>query len=255
MTAAAAQVQTATFAPVADNTLIEIPSTNSNGAEPYFYTGRTLQFGIRRGLVRFDFSSLPSNAVIQSVSLEVRLGLTRGGAIQFGLHRALASWGEGSALGGGDGSPAGTGDATWFYRFYPTVPWTQPGGDFVASASASTLLEFASLNPFIWTSTPQLVADVQFWVDNPSANFGWVVVSTREDEPRTAKQVLSRENNPPPRLTIQYTVQDGPPPGHSARVPLPPALLGLGALALAVIGARAVRARGRVMKADMRRKS
>jgi hypothetical protein len=234
-----ADAQTVTLTPVADNTLIETPATNSNGAEPYFYVGRTLQFGLRRGLIRFDFSALPANATIQSVSLEVDLGATRGGAIPFGMHRVLASWGEGTARGGGDGGPAGTGDATWLHRSYPTLPWTQPGGDYVPTASATTLLEIASLNPYVWTSTPQLVADVQQWVNSPATNFGWIIVSGRESEARTSKQVLSRENNPPPRLTVQYSVPE-PPPSPAARVPLPPATLALGAVALAGIGLRAL---------------
>jgi hypothetical protein len=241
---ASAQTQTVTLAPVADNTLIETPANNSNGAEPYFYVGRTLQFGLRRGLIRFDFSGLPSNATIQSVTLEVNLETTRGGAIPFGLHRALASWGEGASLGGGDGGPAGPGDATWLYRSYPTVPWAQPGGDFVPTASSITLLEIPSLNPYLWASTPQLVADVQQWVDSPATNFGWIIVSGREGEARTAKQVLSRESNPPPRLTVQYTVSGPPPPPPpTAQVPIPGGMLALGVLAFAGIGLRALRAR------------
>ena len=220
---AGAAMQTATFVPVADNTLIETPPANSNGAEPYVYAGRTLQFGVRRALLRFDVSTLPANATIQSVSLRVNLALTRGGAIPFGLHRVLASWGEGSALGGGDGGAAGNGDATWIYRFYPTVPWTNVGGDFVGAASATTNLEFASLNPFVWATTPQLVADVQQWRSDPASNHGWVIVSGREGEARTAKQIVSREGSTPPLLTVQYTVPPPPPPPPpSAQVPLLP---------------------------------
>jgi hypothetical protein len=167
--------------------------------------------------------------------------MTRGGAIPFGLHRALASWGEGAMSGGGDGSSAGTGDATWLYRFYPTVPWTQPGGDFVATASATTTLESAALNPYIWTSTPQLVADVQSWVNDPSVNFGWIVVSAREGEARTAKQVLSRESNPPPRLMVRYSLPVVTPGPDAKQVPVPVWALVLVAAALGTVATFAAR--------------
>jgi hypothetical protein len=56
------------------------------------------------------------------------------------LHRALASWGEGTSVATGNedaGAASTTNDATWIHRFYPGTSWTSAGGDFNATASAS----------------------------------------------------------------------------------------------------------------------
>ena len=61
------------------------------------------------------------------------------------LHRVLSDWGEGTSgaggdplhMGGGGGSPATAGDATWLHTFFDTSFWANPGGDFSSTASAA----------------------------------------------------------------------------------------------------------------------
>jgi hypothetical protein len=43
-----------------------------------------------------------------------------------------------------------------------------------------------------WLSTPALVSDVQSWLDNPAANFGWALVNATEDSNQTQKVFYSR---------------------------------------------------------------
>ncbi|MCL4209692.1 MAG: hypothetical protein KJZ68_03420, partial [Phycisphaerales bacterium] len=96
------------------------------------------------------------------------------------------------------------GDATWLHRFHDTVFWTQPGGDYVAAASASRVV--GGLGAYVWGSTPAMVADVQAWLDNPGSNFGWIVIGD-ESTTTTAKRFDSREHPTQanrPRLTIDY---------------------------------------------------
>src|SRR5262249_33493237 len=124
------------------------------------------------------------------------------------LHKLTADWGEGTSStsgNGGRGANAATNDATWIHRFFNTGMWTNPGGDFSATVSAS--LSVDSVGDYTWASTTQLVADVQGWLDTPSTSFGWLL---RGDESSglTAKRFDTKENatdSNRPALTIDYT--------------------------------------------------
>ncbi|MCL4211824.1 MAG: hypothetical protein KJZ68_14310, partial [Phycisphaerales bacterium] len=61
--------------------------------------------------------------------------------------------------------------------------------------------------PYTWGSTSGMVGDVQGWLDNPAANFGWVLIGN-EAVSVTAKRFDSRENPVPenrPVLIVDYT--------------------------------------------------
>lgn len=105
----------------------------------------------------------------------------------------------------GSGGAAATGDATWLHTFYSTAFWTNPGGDFSPTASAATMV--GGFGSYTWGSTPELVADVQEWLDNASINFGWLLAGNEAASP-TAKRFDSRENLTEsfrPKLTVDYT--------------------------------------------------
>ncbi|HXS10877.1 MAG TPA: DNRLRE domain-containing protein [Candidatus Krumholzibacteria bacterium] len=202
--------------PFKDNSMYEESDTLSNGALPYVFTGRTEGLSgtalLRRALVAFAISdSIPAGAVIDSVQLTMRVSKVRTSASRAtAIHRATALWGEGnsdSGGAGGGGAPAATNDATWGYRFFKTVSWTTPGGDFSAIASATTNL--AGLGFYTWKSA-QMKADVQSWLDTPANNFGWVVTGDESGTVGTAKRLDSRENPTSanvPVLKVFYTVQ------------------------------------------------
>lgn len=209
---------------VRDNTLFESPTgALSNGNGPNFFVGRTTSGSIRRGLLAFDLALIPAGATITSATLTLNCSQTQGGASDIGLYRTLADWGEGgSASGGGGGAPATPGDATWLHTFFNTSFWSTPGGDFAPVASAS--LAVTDPGSYTWASTPDLVADLQGWLDAPATNFGWTLVGS-EGANGLAKRFDSRENElaETPRLTIGYVV-----PAPSAAGVL--AVVGVGAL-------------------------
>ena len=134
------------------------------------------------------------------------------------MHRVLADWGQGASNSGdpgGGGAPAMTGDATWLHRFFDTTLWTAQGGDFVGSLSAST--NVAGAGKYTW-SGPTMAADVQAWLDNPSSNFGWILLGSDIDV--EARRFDSREiadESLRPSLTVSFT--------GAAAIPLPPAAL------------------------------
>lgn len=184
--AAGAQM-TVQLAPAQDNTLFEpdMLGDRSNGIGPQFYAGRIGGLGggmgLRRGLIRFDVAgSVPAGATIQSVTLTVRCSRVplqdNGNARTHELHRATSAWGEGNSdagVNGGAGAAPQTGDATWSDAFFPSVPWGAPGGDFTGVVSSS--ISVPVTGSYVFSSTAQLVADVQDMLDAPAGNHGWVV--------------------------------------------------------------------------------
>ena len=190
-----------------NNTLIETGGDVSNGKGDGIYSGLTLRSGIRRGLIRFDLTSIPAGSTITSTSLELTLIQTTGPDGPATLHRVLADWGEGTSLsGGGLGAAATAGDATWLERFYGTAPWAVAGGDFSGVPSGTTTI-VATAGTQTFGSTSGLVADVQAWIDNPGQNFGWAVLGD-EQTLQSARRFASREYVVPaqaPRLLVSFT--------------------------------------------------
>ena len=212
------------FQPVADTTLVEIAPDSNMGATWFLNAGTAGSSGLRnRGLYQFDFSSIPAHSKIKfaAVTLEVTREPSGGGpSSSFALHRMLKSWGEGdknsTEVGSpGLGFPASTNEATWNARFaFTTNTWTFPGAsnDFAAAVSSSTVVYGVALFPF-FDSTPQMIADVQSWLNDPPSNFGWLLKTESESTARTARSFGSREfagidTNSPPYLEVEFI----PPP-------------------------------------------
>jgi hypothetical protein len=116
------------------------------------------------------------------------------------LHRVLVDWGEAGSnsddatgtYGGGRGAPALPGDATWTHRVWPDDVWATPGGDFVTVASGAAIVSQAVGTAFTWSGAG-LVADVQAWLDQPSTNFGWILIGD-ESQSYTARRFGSSEH-------------------------------------------------------------
>jgi hypothetical protein len=148
-----------------------------------------------RGLIQFDLSSVPAGAVVNSATLRLtvaRTPLTPANS-NFHLHRLLRPW---NAL-----------ESTWRLRLGPDEAWDVPGGqegtDFSATSSASALV--ADQAQYTFSSTPQLVADLNEWLANPATNHGWLVKTEDESVAYTARRVGSAEGGAvAPVLEIQF---------------------------------------------------
>jgi hypothetical protein len=217
-----------------DNSLFANNAAASDGGGAGIFVGTTnsnQSDSLRRGLIQFDVASaVPAGATITAVNLTMYLGQASGnsGQQQIDLHRLTADWGEGTAgsstpsiSGTGTGFPANPGDATWTQRFYQQQNWSAPGadGDYISAISGNTIVGTALDSPYEWQSTPTMVADVQGWLNNPSTNFGWIMIEDVENVQQTVKAFYSRDatekNNvngdplPPewrPTLEITYTL-------------------------------------------------
>lgn len=208
----AAHAAQVTLNAVKDNTLFEWPEGGqfSNGAGEYFFAGRNNQdqpFSIRRGLIAFDVAgSIPAGSTITGVTLTLYMSRTTAPATNVTLHRLSSDWGEGASDAGGQeglGAASEPGDATWEHTFYDTQFWTTPGGDFLGAVSATTSVGGNGF--YSWTGAG-LVADVQYWLDNPGSDFGWLVKGD-ESAPHLAKRFNSRTSGTVsrrPALVINY---------------------------------------------------
>lgn len=180
--------------PIKDNTIFSADDQRSNALGSLF-TGTSNTGNTRRCLVAFDVAgAVPPGALITSAALTLRLDKgTPGSGLQNQiLHRLLKDWGEGASNSGqGDGAPATTGDATWAYTFFPDETWGDPGGDFEVVETASRLVDVVE-GPYVWGPTPEMIQDVQAWLDDPSSNFGWILRGNDVDL-GTARKYYQRE--------------------------------------------------------------
>lgn len=187
----------------------------SNGAGPNVFSGVTGQLGpgALRGILAFDVAgNIPAGSSITDVQLTLVVSNSNDDmARSHSLHAVTRDWGEGSSVAvGGSGAPATPNDATWLFNFFGTSSWATPGGDFRSSASATQVVPgggFESVgSPVTWGSTADLVSDVQGWLDDPSSNYGWVLIGDDETTERTARGFHSRESvTDMPQLSISFT--------------------------------------------------
>jgi hypothetical protein len=190
-----------------DTTLSEAAPGNNMGGNTQILAGTDGLGRSRRGLLAFDVASdLPAGAIIQSAALYLTVTSANPAAGDFSLHRVLAAWGEGAGNGSA-GAAAMPGEATWHSRLHGAALWNAPGGlvgvDYVATSSSTTHVSAAGEYAFT-----ELAADVQWMVDNPANNFGWMLISEREGIAQTARQFIASEtgNASVPRLEIEYSV-------------------------------------------------
>jgi hypothetical protein len=206
----------ANVSPAQDTGLFDLNPLNNFGAAPNVVVGATASGRVGRMLLEFDVAgAIPAGATINSVTLRLADVSSQGDTYvssTFSLHRALVDWNGGTNV----GNTATAGSATWDYRVFETINWGASGGlsgvDYLASASAGiSLSQLVSTNgpgTNFRGSTPQLVTDVQDWLNNPGTNFGWFLVSSAELSPRSARRLGTTENSAAgsrPLLTIDFT--------------------------------------------------
>jgi hypothetical protein len=205
------QAGTIILSPVADTTLFESNTNHNLGGDATLASGATSQ-GLRsRALLRFDVvPMIPSNSTVISVRLTLTVTRTPnsgGKGSIFELRRVLQSWGEGKKT-GSTGAPATAGEASWDARFFPERLWSGPGGsmpgDFSSTISSTTSI--GSIGAYTFGPSSNLVADVESWLQNTDANFGWALLSQSENMPQTARRIGSREDKAnAPVLVIEYS--------------------------------------------------
>lgn len=182
---------TINITPTKDNSIYSESVTNSNG-EGKLFSGRTNNGDIRRALLNFDIvANIPSGATITNVTLNLEQDNSGPGATNdnYDLHPLTIDWGEGTSSGSGTGAPAVAPDATWNDAMFGTSTWTTAGGDFLPSVAQSTI---DATNGIKTWSSANMITNVQAWLDNPSTNFGWILIGNEVTD-GTARRFGSKD--------------------------------------------------------------
>jgi hypothetical protein len=174
----------------------------------------------KRAAIRFDVSSIPTDATVTSASLKLWVqGQGRGVVGSGGLpphqnvqvHAITANW--------------TTNEATWNKRTAAEA-WTSPGGDFgppLPGAVVGTDVLFDTVGSFHTFTIP--VSAVQSWVDTPSSNMG-LLLKLDDDTAFTASQIIDADfrsadfpdSADRPALVVAYEL---PPSGTIVVTPSP----------------------------------
>lgn len=192
-----------------DNTLYENDFGQiSNGKGQYMFTGTTAGNQLRRAVISFGIKDLiPPGALITDVKLVLNMSKTISGSKRVKLYKVTENWGEGNsdAFGEeGSGTAADNSDATWIHTYYDTALWNSPGGDYSSVESAQINVDNIG---FYTMSDPQMITDVQNWVNNVTPDYGWIIIGD-ESSFGTAKRFDTKDNPNPavrPRLIVTYT--------------------------------------------------
>lgn len=215
LAAAGSRAEQVVLVPPLDGTLYEAdPAITSNGIGSHFFVGVNATSFKHRGLLAFDFSSIPAGSTINSASLSLSLDRSHGGALAISMYRVTTPWGEGTSNAGNANDGAGAvvtpGDVTWIHSNYPSAFWTTPGGDFVTTASATTTVN--GVNFYTWSGAG-LAGDIQGWLANPASNHGWLLKGP-ETVVGASKRFMSGDSTnifQVPMLTINYAAPAGCP--------------------------------------------
>lgn len=197
---------------------------NNNGGDTSFFTGRSGEGGVMRGLLRCD---LPAGIDERVMVTQVTLTLTTVGLGATGTSNPTAAtetlraiteaWGEGNKVGNTAmtytvGQPCTAGEATWNARECAVANWTSGGGTVSGSPSASTSSPASIGASVSFTSTSGgMVTDVSNWIATPSSNNGWLVQSSTETPSNgLAQRFVSREaSSGRPVLAVKYACNSG----------------------------------------------
>jgi hypothetical protein len=217
-----AHADSLTIGPSGDTWMLALAPDNNMGGADNFAAGFNTQLSPMRALIRFNLSSIPTNATVTSAVLTLTvIKADHAGPATYNLHRVLKDWNEGVGTSGTGTSDTGAqaldGETTWTARIFPSTNWTSAGASSTSDASSTisafTVLSNANTGNYTWGSTANMVSDVQVWVNNTNSNFGWLFKDALETS-GTARRWASRENataSSRPSLVVNYTVPSSSP--------------------------------------------
>ncbi|MBM4386758.1 MAG: DNRLRE domain-containing protein, partial [Deltaproteobacteria bacterium] len=157
----------------------------------YPWTGAS---AMRRSLLKFDFSSIPSGSSVNSAVITLCEAGTYGFTRTIGFYRALKNWTEGGV--------------TW-NKSDGSGSWTATGGDFAATPTATASVSWTGV---LDCDTWDVTADIQAFVAGSLPNYGWVIKDANEDNSQNWWSFATKENasaSQRPKLTVSYTKGGG----------------------------------------------
>jgi hypothetical protein len=162
-----------------DDTYIDGSSPLSNHGNDNSFQVRPDNGADRRGLVKFNLSSIPVNATITSANLYLYEQSNKAGQLTY-IYRVTSNWSEGSA--------------TW-------LTWSLLGGDFDNGTSYFTYIP----NQNNCMVTLDITPLVQAWVNGTYNNYGLMLYSTGPNHIISYSSKEDGTASRQPKLDIIYT--------------------------------------------------
>lgn len=167
------------LSPVADSYLYQFTASTNYGTDTQIQIYPRTPSWTKRGIIKFDLSSLPPDATINSAVLYLHEATTYGSTRTIGAYRVTAGWNENMAT------------------------WDSLGSSFDSTASATATLTWDGI---LGWDTWNLITDVQDFFSGAKANYGWLLRDTNEDSSEQYWYFNSKEAaGNRPYLEVSYT--------------------------------------------------
>jgi len=171
------------------DTFINVWPPNQNyGNGTTFKVGLSGTSNYTKGLLSFNFTSIPKNAIISSAVLTLNTSGWGGSSGNVDVYRILKKWGENQV--------------TW-KKASTTINWELAGCQGKTDIEAKKYTSFTGSFGKVAVNLTDLV---KLWITNPSSNNGLLMKATT---PNTAFFFDSKENSDVtkrPKLTVTYTL-------------------------------------------------
>ncbi len=179
-----------TLNPAADSTLSQAAPATNYGAIVQIQEYPWSPSWSKRGLIHFDLTALPGNALVGSAILRLHEAQAYGvGTQTVALHRMAQNWTEPGV--------------TW-NRYDGTSNWIALGGDFSSTATATTNISWTGA---VKWDTWNVQSDVQNFLSGTQQNYGWLIKDNVENASQAYWYFDSREAaTNRPQLVIDYSV-------------------------------------------------
>lgn len=180
----------------ADTMIVSSAATTNYGSNVGLYVGEANDAAsVSRTLIKFDLSSIPTNATITSAVLSIYMASEKSGNDRsMYAFRMLKNWGAGSA--------------TWNKRFSST-DWGTAGGFDAADCEQTDIgsVALVAAEAIGWKTITLTAASVQEWTAGTKSNYGLLLKMATEtsDQYRFHSSEYATDTTLRPKITITYT--------------------------------------------------
>ncbi|MDQ1301130.1 MAG: hypothetical protein QG637_1051, partial [Chloroflexota bacterium] len=143
---------------------------------------------LKRALLKFDLSSLPTDAIVSSATLSLYVKGASGGALTINAHRVTPSWNEAQV--------------TWKARDKAASQlWATQGGDYDAAVAASTVVDDTKN---VWRSW-SIGSLVSGWLSAPATNYGVILEASSSNAEKIFKSSDDGTTSQRPKLEVCFS--------------------------------------------------
>ncbi len=142
---------------------------------------------LKRALLRFDLSSLPSDAIVSSATLSLFVKGASGGALTINAHGLTRAWNEAEVTWKAADKAAG-------------VLWTTQGGDYGPTVASTVLDDTRN----VWRSW-NITSLVTAWLANPSTNYGVILEGSSSNAEKIFKSSDDGTTSQRPKLEVCFS--------------------------------------------------